>query len=117
MIHPVRQKLIACLVFISMAGLSMAQDPSYSTATDTTRIEKKIEKPFRISTSGKQVTIQSDQNIKKIIAWAEGGNRFFENNNIDETVFRFTVPPTPKIIFVLVMFKDGKHYTEKIALQ
>lgn len=78
--------------------------------------EKKV-KPYKILTSGKQITIQSKLDIKSVMAWTANGNRFVEQKDIDNSTFKFNVVGNVKIFFLHFVMADGKRYTEKLGIQ
>ena len=78
--------------------------------------EKKA-KPYKILTSGKQVTIQSKLDLKSVMAWTANGNRFVEQKDINSQTFKFNVVGNVKIFFLLFEMADGKRYTEKLGVQ
>lgn len=78
--------------------------------------EKKA-KPYKILTSGKQITIQSKQDIKSVMVWTSNGHRFIEQKEINSSTFKFTVTVDIKIFFLLFETTEGKRYTEKLAVQ
>jgi hypothetical protein len=100
---------IACLSF-----LSEAQPPSIP--SDDNRIEK-TSKPFRILTTGKQVTIKSTKNIKSLMVWTSNGHRIVEEKNLNTNSYNFRIQVNEKIFFVMVQLVDGKTYSEKIGVQ
>ena len=78
---------------------------------------KKENRPYKVLTSGKQVTIKSSKNINHIMLWTSGGNRVVEQKEINASSFTFTIPVSEKVYFLMVGLTDGKIYTEKIGLQ
>lgn len=100
---------IACLSFFSEA------QPSAISSADS-RIEK-TSKPYRILTSGKQVTIKCVKNIKSLMVWTSGGHRIVEEKNLNATSYNFRIQVSEKIFFVMVQLADGKTYSEKIGVQ
>ena len=92
----------------------MAQDPGTKSKSPATKTESK---PFRILTNGQRITIQSNQDIQRIMAWTTSGHRIVEQTSFDSPSFSFTVPNTEKLIFVMIQLKNGKYYTEKIGVQ
>lgn len=100
---------IACLSFFSVA------QPSEIPAADN-RIEK-TSKPYRILTSGKQVTIKCVKNIKSLMVWTSGGHRIVEEKNLNTSSYNFRIQVNEKIFFVMVQLADGRTYSEKIGVQ
>lgn len=73
-------------------------------------------KPYRILTSGKQITIKSTRDIKSVMVWTPGGHRIIEQKDINASNYSFRVTVDQKYIFVMVQLVDGKVYSEKIGL-
>ena len=91
----------------------MAQDPGPKPKLPAAKTENK---PFRILTSGQRITIQSSQDIQRIMAWTTNGHRIVEQTS-PNSPYSFTVPNTEKFLFVMIQLKNGKYYTEKIGIQ
>jgi hypothetical protein len=100
---------IACLSFFSKAQFS-------ENSSNDSRIEKNS-KPFRILTTGKQVTIKSTKNIKSLMVWTSNGHRIVEEKNLNTNSYNFRIQVNEKIFFVMVQLVDGKTYSEKIGVQ
>ena len=78
---------------------------------------KKENLPYKVLTSGKEITIKSSRNIQHVMLWTSGGNRVVEQRDINEASFTFTIPINEKIYFMMVGLEGGKVYTEKIGIQ
>jgi hypothetical protein len=78
---------------------------------------KKETKPYKVLTSGKQVTIRSSKEIKHVMLWTSGGNRLVEQKEINNNSFTFTIPINGSYFFLMVGLANGKIYTEKIGIQ
>ena len=78
---------------------------------------KKETRPYKILTSGKQVTIKSDRNIQHIMLWTNGGNRVVEQREINADSYTFTISINEKLFFLMIALEGGKIYTEKIGIQ
>lgn len=74
-------------------------------------------KPYRILTSGKQVTVRSTKNIKNIMVWAASGHRIIEQRDINAPFYSFNVNVNEKIVFVMIQYEGSKPFTEKIGVQ
>ncbi|MBK7680878.1 MAG: hypothetical protein IPP02_07525 [Chitinophagaceae bacterium] len=74
-------------------------------------------KPYKILTSGKNITIKSTNNINHIMIWTNGGNRLIEQRSINANNYSFTIPINGKFFFLMVGLSNGKIYTEKIGVQ
>ena len=78
---------------------------------------KKEIKPYKVLTSGKQVTIKSNKDIRHIMVWTIGGNRVVEQKDINTNSYSFTIPVNQKTFFLMIGLEGGKIYTEKIGVQ
>ena len=112
MTHPILRKMIAVSFFAGLVNISMAQDPGIKSNV-TVKTESK---PFRILTNGQRITIQSTQDIQRIMAWTTSGHRIVEQTSFASQSYSFVVPNNEKFLFVMVQLKNGKHYTEKIGI-
>ena len=102
--------MCSCLVSLSFAQATSSKDPSTSS-------EKKEKKPFKILTSGKKVTVQSNRNIKTVLVWTSSGHRIVEEQELNIYNYSFTTPVKEKIFFLRLELDNGKIYTEKIGVQ
>jgi hypothetical protein len=78
---------------------------------------KQNSNPFRILTSGKQVTIKSSKDIKTIMVWTASGRRIVEKKDVNTGTYNFRINATEKLFFVMLQLSDGKIYSEKIGIQ
>jgi hypothetical protein len=78
---------------------------------------EKENKPYRILTYGKKITIKSTQDIQSIMVWTASGHRIMEQKEINSSSISFTVPANEKICFVMMEIKGEKRFTEKIGVQ
>ena len=78
---------------------------------------KSNNKPYKLLSSGKQVTIKSNKNIQLIMLWTSSGHRVVEQRDINATSYNFIIPVNEKIFFLMLGLEGGKIYTEKIGLQ
>lgn len=79
--------------------------------------EKKETKPYKVLTSGKQITIKSTRNIKHVMIWTTGGDRVAEHRDVHDNTLTIDMPISRKTFFLMVGLENGKIYTEKIGLQ
>lgn len=86
-------------------------------AADAQPEVKKESKPYRIITSGKQVTIKSTKDIRSIMVWTASGHRIVEQKDIHASSFSFSVTISSKIVFLLIELKGNEKYTEKLGLR
>ena len=115
MMYSIIRKAAAITLVTCIAGFSMAQDPGGPKSQ--LPAEKTESKPFRILTNGKQITIQSNKTISKIIVWTSGGDRFVEQSNLEASTYNFTIPAKEKFVFMMLELQGGKRFTEKIGVQ
>lgn len=76
--------------------------------------------PFKVLTSGKRITIRSNNsnyNIKRLMVWTATGHRIVEQHELEINSYSFTVPVNEKIFFLMVEMQDGKRFTEKFGVQ
>ena len=79
---------------------------------------KKAAKPFKILTSGKQITIKSTKDIKTIMVWTASGHRIVEQTQVNAASFSFNVSGSrERIFFVMVQFEGQKPVTEKFGVE
>jgi hypothetical protein len=95
---------------------------SFSSLAQPVRIpgsaaEKEEAKPYKILTSGKQITIKSTKSIKHVMLWTTGGNRVVEEKEINNNSYTFSVPVNQKTFFLMIGLDGGKIYTQKIGVQ
>jgi hypothetical protein len=105
MIPIIARRLLAFFFFVTILLVSKAQAGS---------IEKV--KPYRILTSGKQITVKSTRDITSIMVWTASGHRIIEQKEINAPSFTFRVDVNEKVFFVMLELKGEKRYTEKIGM-
>ena len=113
MIQPIIRKVIVILILIGYTFFSQAQPVR---RTSVKEIETPA-KPYRILTSGKEVTIKCTREIKNLMVWTAGGNRIVEEKNVKANQYNFRITISEKIFFVMLRLSDGKTYSEKIGIQ
>jgi len=113
-----RPSILKVILFFSLINLTSFIHGQENTIPDTpvTNSAKKA-KPYKILTNGKQITIQSKENIKSVMVWTSNGHRFIEQKDINEPTYKFNVTVNVKIFFLLFETVDGKRFTEKIGVQ
>ena len=77
---------------------------------------KKETKPYRVITSGRQLTIKSSKKINNIMVWTTDGNRVVEQKNINNNSFTIDIPVYRKAFYLMIGLTNGKIYTEKIGI-
>jgi hypothetical protein len=100
------------LIFFLLGSSSFLQGQPWPEITS----KKTAEKPFTISTNGRQFTIRCKQNLKSLLGWTSGGHRFIEEKNLNRSDYTFTVPRREKFFFLMIEMADGKRFTEKIGV-
>ncbi len=103
-----RLMAIASLSFV--ITVSQAQPVNESLA-------KKEAKPYKILTSGKQITIKSTRDIKNVMLWTTSGYRVVEQKEINNNSFVLNIPVNQKTFFLMIGLNNGKIYTEKIGIR
>jgi hypothetical protein len=78
-------------------------------------------KPYKILTSGKQVTVKStksNRDIKSIMVWTASGHRIVEQREVNASSFSFNVVNvSDKYFFLMIQYEGQKPFTEKIGVQ
>ena len=101
-------------LFICIITACMGQDSSLISKPISAKAEAR---PFRVLTNGRRITIESNQDMNRIMAWTTTGHRIVEQTRFDNPSYSFTIPNNEKFIFVMIQLKNGKYYTEKIGVQ
>jgi hypothetical protein len=99
------------LFIIVIAGLSL-----FSQAQPV-KVALLESKPYRILTSGKQITVKSNKDIKSVMVWTASGHRIVEQKEVNASSFTFTVNVNEKYFFVMIQYEGQKPFTEKIGIQ
>jgi len=74
-------------------------------------------KPFKVLTNGKQITIQSKQNLRSLMVWTASGHRFVEEKGLTTTSYSFIVPAKETIFYIMLETAEGKRLTEKMGVK
>ena len=74
-------------------------------------------KPYKILTNGKQITIQSKQNLKSIMVWTASGHRIVEEKQMQTNSYSFNVPTKEKVFFIMIETAEGKRFTERMGVK
>jgi len=103
------------MVLVAFASITLySEGQSYD---GSARIVNNEPKPYKIQTSGKQVTIKSTKNIKSVMVWSASGHRVIEQKDINNPSYTFNIPINEKWIFVMIHVDGAKPFTEKIGVQ
>ena len=98
--------LVTCLSVFAYAQPVSATEPQYT----------RENKPYKILTSGKQVTIKSTKEIRSVIVWTASGHRIVEEKAVNSTSFSFNIIVSEKVFFVMIQYEGSKPFTEKIGV-
>ncbi len=101
---------------LAVAALSASFFVSQAQPGDNQSI-KKESRPYKVLSSGKEITIKSNRNILHVMVWTASGHRVVEQKEINAASFTFTIPVNDKIFFLMVGLESGKIYTEKIGVE
>ena len=105
------------MAIIAITFLSILAQAQPSSIDNSVKETEKFSKPYRIHTSGKQVTIKSTKDIKSIIVWTSDGHRIVEQKDVNTASYSFRITVREKIFFIRVQLADGKTYSEKIGVE
>lgn len=109
-------KFIQRLLPIAFLSLLCCVSAAQGKSTDFSF--KKEAKPFKILTSGRQITIKSSKEIKNIMVWTSTGHRIVEQTQVDASSFSFSLAQSKeKIFFVMVQYASGRPVTEKFGVE
>lgn len=109
-------RLVMARLFIATLLFIYSNLPVQGQATEIKPFAKETVKPFRIVTSGKQITIKSSKNIKSVMVWTSNGNRLSEQREINNTTHTVKITINDKLFFVMIQLEGGRVYTEKVSL-
>lgn len=99
---PVVLLAIACLSIVAQAQPSKEEGNEH--------------KPYKILTSGRQITIKSSKDIKSVMVWTSSGHRIVEQKEVNSSSFSFTINVSEKIFFLRIQYEGSKPFTEKIGI-
>ena len=102
---------LLAIVFLSLLFIGSQAQPLSNQPV------KKETRPYKILTSGKQITVKSTKNIQNIMLWTTDGHRVVEQREINSSSYSFTIPINEKIYFLMIGMDGGKIYTEKIGIR
>jgi hypothetical protein len=101
---------------LAVAALSASLFVSQAQSAGNEPVKKEA-RPYKILSSGKQITIKSSRNIQHVMLWTSSGHRVVEQREINADSYSFIIPINEKIFFLMVGLEGGKIYTEKIGIQ
>ncbi len=105
------------MAFLAIACIALGSQAQNSKSVIPAKATENLAKPYRILTSGKQITIKSSKTIKSVIAWTSGGNRVYEQKDINTALYNFRITVNEKVFFIRIQLADGNSYSEKIGVQ
>ncbi|RYY53601.1 MAG: hypothetical protein EOO09_17410 [Chitinophagaceae bacterium] len=106
-----RSGVAVFILFVSLAG-GLIPVHAQPVSTGTVKPEAR---PYKVLTTGNQVTIRCTKDIKTIMAWTTTGSRILEKT-VQAQLFSFRVPTQHKMVFLRIELADGKTYSEKIGV-
>ena len=98
-----------------MACSTLFADAQIAGASERT-VSAKAAKPYKILTSGKQVTVKSHRTIVSIMVWTSNGHRVIEQKDVNSNTYNFSISISAKVFFVMIKLDNGQVYTEKIGV-
>ena len=105
-----------CFALLLLAGLFLSPDLSLKAQPIAANGAASVRKPpYKVSTSGNQITVKCSKDIKTIMAWTATGSRILEKT-IHASLFSFRVPTSHKMVFLRIELADGNTYSEKIGI-
>lgn len=102
-------KILAILVF---SGLFLFTNIHAQPGNELPKL-----KPYRILTSGKQITVKSSKDIQSIMVWTASGHRIIEQRDVNSPSYSFTIGVNEKVFFLMLELKGEERYTEKIGVR
>ena len=101
---------LCCVTLFTQAQPVTVYNPEEPTSSSSA-------KPYKILTNGKQITIQSKQELKSIMVWTSSGHRIVEEKEVKNTNYSFNVPAKERVVFLMAQMTNGKRFTEKIGVK
>jgi hypothetical protein len=118
MMRFINRTLMAFTLMLATVIICTAQ-PNNPDSPEPVKAEKKEIRPFKVLTSGKQITIKSSKEMRSIMVWTASGHRILEEKDVKLSSYTFRINNniSEKIFFLMVQFTNGKVYTEKLGLR
>ena len=101
---------------LAVASLSLIVTVPQAQPVNQASAKKEV-KPYKILTSGRQITIKSTRDIKHVMLWTTNGYRVVEQKEINNSSFVLIIPVNQKTFFLMIGLNNGKIYTEKIGIR
>ena len=114
MMKPIIRKAILVFALFTVSYLIQGQGTS---VPDPGEIRSTSAKPFKVLTNGKQITIQSKQNLKSLLVWTASGHRIVEERDLKTNSYSFTAPAKEKVFYMVIETADGKRFTQKMGVK
>lgn len=106
--------IIHRLIFLLLLSVLLIESPAQQLKNEALYKEAK---PYKVLTSGKQITIKSTKELKHVMLWTNNGDRLVEQKEINATSYSFRIPINGRFFYLMVGLTNGKIYTEKIGLR
>lgn len=74
-------------------------------------------KPYKVMTSGRQLTIKSNKNIQNLMVWTTDGHRVVEQKGINSNQVKVEIPVIRSSFYLMIELPGGKVYTDRIGVQ
>ena len=100
---------IVIIIAVALTSILAQGQPISAKTTETS-------KPYKILTSGKQITIKSTKDIKNVMVWTASGHRIVEQREVNSNSFSFNITVSEKYFFVMIQYDGQKPFTEKIGI-
>jgi hypothetical protein len=113
MMRPLILKAILVFALFGVTSFIQAQAKQSNKSAVTT----KAPKPFKVLTNGKQITVQTKQNLRSLMVWTASGHRIVEEKDLTTNSYSFTVPSKEKVFFMMLETAEGKRFTEKMGVK
>jgi hypothetical protein len=107
------RRTIPLLLALMLSAAAIEAQPVLAANTES----NKPAKPYRIQTSGRQITIKSTRDIKSIMVWSGGGNRILEQKEVNADSYTFRPAVNDKVLFIRIQLNDGKVYSERVGIR
>jgi hypothetical protein len=103
------QRIFIPLLLLGFAISSLQAQPGRFPAREKA-------KPYKLLTAGRQITIRGNLELASVMVWTAGGHRVLEQKDIYKTEYRFELTVPARIYFIMIRFKDGQSFSEKIGI-
>ena len=111
--NPIIRKAILVFALFGVTCFIQAQAKQSNKSAVTTTAPK----PFKVLTNGKQITVQTKQNLKSLMVWTSSGHRIVEEKDLTTNSYSFTIPAKEKVFFMMLETAEGKRFTEKMGVK